>query len=749
MPPLPFKVNSLFVKSMISFVAIIVLLASFNFLSFAFFKTTIEREIIQNNRVSLEHAADRYEKHLAIIKNLLFKLYQNESVVSFGRQLTAKDPAQVNYLKPADMIEQLRRDVGNPFLYLDNILVYFNAAAYAVDKNGTGDADRLFSQFYVSEPYDLPYWKGQLTLPYTSELHPSRLFSIVAPDKTSKRLLPMSVKLPGYNYLVVGLLDADRLFETFYGKEGPGFAIVHAGGGVLFDSAHAESPAIPALPGDTQGYVVNDNIYTFYLKSPESGLTYTTSVPYASIAAQIHKLRLTLIALSVLAVAIAAAASVVFSRKIGRPVKQIIDSLKQRSPEAVRSSIYEFTLINEISRELIQERNDIHDDLLNKTSLLTDFGYMSKLKKIATASGEWKEPLERLLPFRIVLFQFHFRNAPLETAHVSADALTYAARECVDLMLSGPFEFSRTIQTESNQLVSIVYGEALERGLEHALGLLKTIFDHDTGHYLVTASVSSAFPAGADFNQAYMQTLDRVKQARLLGEMQLLWEDAPPSGHFVFTAEQEQEFYVNMQEGNGAAGGQLIGRMLEFMHKKEAFRAQFRVFALSVTAKIVKIAEKAKVEPGKIEQLSAMLGELEECLSYDDYTRFFDRFVPLAADAVKRKREEKDPVVEFFVGYLESHYNEDLSLDSVADRMNMSSNYLSAYIKEKTGTNFSDHLNSVRIREAKFMLVRTPLSVQDIGEKIGYRNVTSFIRMFKKITGLTPGDYRKRSALES
>ncbi|MDF2717669.1 MAG: AraC family transcriptional regulator, partial [Paenibacillus sp.] len=81
--------------------------------------------------------------------------------------------------------------------------------------------------------------------------------------------------------------------------------------------------------------------------------------------------------------------------------------------------------------------------------------------------------------------------------------------------------------------------------------------------------------------------------------------------------------------------------------------------------------------------------------------------------------------------------------------MNMSSNYLSAYIKEKTGTNFSDHLNNVRIRQAKEMLYGTSLTIQDIGERIGYRNVTSFIRMFKKITGLTPGDYRKRSALES
>ncbi|SHE13007.1 Uncharacterized HTH-type transcriptional regulator ypdC [Chlamydia abortus] len=88
-------------------------------------------------------------------------------------------------------------------------------------------------------------------------------------------------------------------------------------------------------------------------------------------------------------------------------------------------------------------------------------------------------------------------------------------------------------------------------------------------------------------------------------------------------------------------------------------------------------------------------------------------------------------------------------MDSVADSLNISSNYLSILMKEKTGINFSEHLNNIRIRKAKELLESTSLSVQEVGIRIGYRNVTSFIRMFKKITGLTPGDYRKQIKLET
>jgi YesN/AraC family two-component response regulator len=74
----------------------------------------------------------------------------------------------------------------------------------------------------------------------------------------------------------------------------------------------------------------------------------------------------------------------------------------------------------------------------------------------------------------------------------------------------------------------------------------------------------------------------------------------------------------------------------------------------------------------------------------------------------------------------------------------MSPAYLSVYIKEKTGANFSDHLNEIRIRKAKELLIVTEMSIQDISLEVGYANITSFNRMFKKQIGMSPGEYRKQ-----
>ena len=63
--------------------------------------------------------------------------------------------------------------------------------------------------------------------------------------------------------------------------------------------------------------------------------------------------------------------------------------------------------------------------------------------------------------------------------------------------------------------------------------------------------------------------------------------------------------------------------------------------------------------------------------------------------------------------------------------------------KKETGQNFMDYLTELRINESKALLCRNDLSVQDVAEAVGYRDLKYFSRLFKKITGVSPSDYRK------
>ncbi|MZQ81339.1 helix-turn-helix domain-containing protein [Paenibacillus sp. 5J-6] len=92
---------------------------------------------------------------------------------------------------------------------------------------------------------------------------------------------------------------------------------------------------------------------------------------------------------------------------------------------------------------------------------------------------------------------------------------------------------------------------------------------------------------------------------------------------------------------------------------------------------------------------------------------------------------------------LEAYSNPDLSLHYLSEKFELPSRVLSKLFKAETGERFVDYLIHIRVEEAKRRLIHTADSVQSIAEHVGYLQVISFIRTFKKSEGVTPGEFRK------
>ncbi|MFN7037739.1 MAG: helix-turn-helix transcriptional regulator, partial [Bellilinea sp.] len=84
-----------------------------------------------------------------------------------------------------------------------------------------------------------------------------------------------------------------------------------------------------------------------------------------------------------------------------------------------------------------------------------------------------------------------------------------------------------------------------------------------------------------------------------------------------------------------------------------------------------------------------------------------------------------------------------LSLNSVAEAVNLSPSYLGAQFKRHTGSTYINFLTTLRVEEAKRLLRSTDLSIHLIAEKVGYPNVTNFYRHFQRLVGMTPAAFRK------
>jgi two-component system response regulator YesN len=95
--------------------------------------------------------------------------------------------------------------------------------------------------------------------------------------------------------------------------------------------------------------------------------------------------------------------------------------------------------------------------------------------------------------------------------------------------------------------------------------------------------------------------------------------------------------------------------------------------------------------------------------------------------------------------YLENHYAEDISLEDVAEQVNISPQYFSKLIKKTTGFNFIDWLSMLRVKKAKELLTNSNLTVKEVCFMVGYKDPNYFSRIFKKRIGITPSEYIKNS----
>lgn len=99
--------------------------------------------------------------------------------------------------------------------------------------------------------------------------------------------------------------------------------------------------------------------------------------------------------------------------------------------------------------------------------------------------------------------------------------------------------------------------------------------------------------------------------------------------------------------------------------------------------------------------------------------------------------------LEKALNFIQRNYRSSLSLQRVADKSGMSLSTFVRRFKKKTGMTFVDYVNSLRISSARSLLRNSDLSLLQISLACGYDNQCHFKRTFKKIVGLTPGQYRR------
>lgn len=123
---------------------------------------------------------------------------------------------------------------------------------------------------------------------------------------------------------------------------------------------------------------------------------------------------------------------------------------------------------------------------------------------------------------------------------------------------------------------------------------------------------------------------------------------------------------------------------------------------------------------------------------------FAQHLAMLSNQVVVHHENSEPPVITRAKDYIQEHQTENLRLGHVAKAVNTSTFYFCKMFKRVTGINFTDYLSRVRIEKSKNLLLNPNLRVSEIAFEVGFQSLTHFNRVFKKILGQSPTEYRSQ-----
>jgi AraC-like DNA-binding protein/ligand-binding sensor protein len=155
----------------------------------------------------------------------------------------------------------------------------------------------------------------------------------------------------------------------------------------------------------------------------------------------------------------------------------------------------------------------------------------------------------------------------------------------------------------------------------------------------------------------------------------------------------------------------------------------------------------SKVDLGKLEEAYFHTRVLKP-KQYDAMVRLLGIFAKhlamVANQIVVQEQNAEPPMITRAKEFIKANQGEDISLGDVAKSVNTSTFYFCKMFKKATGLNFTDYLSRIRIEKAKNLLLNPNLRISEIAYEVGFQSLTHFNRVFRKLAGQSPTEYRQK-----
>jgi len=149
-------------------------------------------------------------------------------------------------------------------------------------------------------------------------------------------------------------------------------------------------------------------------------------------------------------------------------------------------------------------------------------------------------------------------------------------------------------------------------------------------------------------------------------------------------------------------------------------------------------------EPDGIEESVELFFDSNGTFKLEEYKKRIKREINIFLKKVKKSKAPKNNIINDIEKYLQENFDRDVKLKEISDHFYISREYISRKFKQVFNENISDYIVRIRLEKAKSLLKNSQLKIYEIASMIGYQDDKYFRKVFKKVEGMTPNEYRAK-----
>jgi AraC-like DNA-binding protein/ligand-binding sensor protein len=221
---------------------------------------------------------------------------------------------------------------------------------------------------------------------------------------------------------------------------------------------------------------------------------------------------------------------------------------------------------------------------------------------------------------------------------------------------------------------------------------------------------------------------------------------APATGYGNYPIDKEKELVSLISLGDKPGSQKVLNEI--FGHIFFSSGGNFDVIRARVLELIVVLSRAAMNGGADVEHIFGLnfkyLSEINDFHTVDELTFWLSRIMTRFTDAVFNLTSVKHIDIIFrAIEYVKHNYMKKITLEEVASHVFLSPSYFSKVFKDEMKCNFNTYLNRIRIEMSKKFLVDDKISLVDVSNLVGYEDQSYYTKVFKKMTGVSPGRYRE------